>query len=89
VFALALESALGFSVVLDDGGKPIAGRARVVREISLADAASCGLTAGFGLEITELTEIDRARCRRKRLRVACWVREKLPDGVRMIEEVRE
>jgi hypothetical protein len=59
--ALDLHAHLNFSVVLDDGSAPIAGRARVVRAISEADASEAGLVAGFGLEIVEMTEPDRMR----------------------------
>ena len=53
---------LNFSIVLDDGGAPIAGRAKVVRTISDdRSAARAGSHAGFGLGIVEMTEADRMR----------------------------
>jgi hypothetical protein len=58
---LELGTSPGFSVVLDDGGTPIAGRVRVVRDISESEARACGLTAGFGLSIFEIAEADRMR----------------------------
>ena len=38
---------MSFSVVLDDGGAPIAGRAKVVRQIAESEAQACGLAAGL------------------------------------------
>ena len=61
VFPLALESTLNFSMVLDDAGGPIAGRAKVVRTISEPEAKSCGLAPGFGLNVTEMGDADRMR----------------------------
>lgn len=58
---LAMDSALNFSIVLDDGDKPIAGRAKVVRHITEADAATCGLVAGYGLHITDMSDSDLGR----------------------------
>jgi hypothetical protein len=58
---LEVGSTLTFSVVLDDGTSPIAGRARVVRQIKDHEAKSCGLSAGFGLTITSMSEADRMR----------------------------
>ncbi|CAN5511965.1 hypothetical protein BH11MYX1_BH11MYX1_12510 [soil metagenome] len=54
VLALALETVLNFSAVLDDGGGPIAGRAKVVRELTEVEADSVGLAPGFGLSIVEM-----------------------------------
>lgn len=59
--ALELGSTLTFSVVLDDGTAPIAGRARVVRQIKDVEAKACGLSAGFGLVIVSMSEADRMR----------------------------
>ncbi|HEU0035863.1 MAG TPA: PilZ domain-containing protein [Kofleriaceae bacterium] len=61
VHALALDSALNFSAVLDDGGAPISGRARVVRQVVEAEARSCGLTPGYGLRITDMGDDDLTR----------------------------
>ena len=59
---IALErGSLSFSVVLDDGAAPIAGRAKVVRQIGETEAQACGLAAGFGLTILDMGEADRAR----------------------------
>lgn len=58
---LDLDATLNFSVVLDDGSAPIAGRAKVIRRITEAEARTCGLAAGFGLGITEMSEADRMR----------------------------
>ena len=61
VHALALDSTLGFSVVLDDGEAPISGRAKVVRRIGEAEARTCGITPGYGLHITNMPVPDLAR----------------------------
>jgi hypothetical protein len=58
---LTLDAVVNFSVVLDDSGPPIAGRAKVVRQIGEADAKTCGLAPGFGLHIVEMSDTDRAR----------------------------
>ncbi len=59
---VALEpGALNFSVVLDDGGAPIAGRARVVRVIGESEAQACGLAQGYGFSIVDMTAYDRER----------------------------
>jgi hypothetical protein len=52
---------LNFSVVLDDGGAPIAGRARVVRVIGESEAQACGLAQGYGFSIVDMTAYDRER----------------------------
>ena len=59
--ALELESLLNFSVILDDGGAPIAGRGQVVRQITADEAGRCGLAPGFGIGIVEMGEADRMR----------------------------
>jgi hypothetical protein len=61
--AVPLEtgSTLTFSIMLDDGTSPIAGRARVVRQIKDAEAKECGLLVGFGLLIVSMSEADRMR----------------------------
>lgn len=58
---LEMGTIANFSVVLDDGGAPIGGRARVVRKITDAEARTCGLAPGFGLEIVDMSEADRMR----------------------------
>jgi len=59
--ALTLRSTVNFSSVLDDGEAPIVGRAKVVRHITEAEARAAGLAAGFGLQIIDMGEADRAR----------------------------
>jgi PilZ domain len=58
---LALDQDMMFSAVLDDGASPISGHARVVRHITDADERACGLIAGWGLNIVEMSDEDRAR----------------------------
>jgi hypothetical protein len=58
---LAMDSSLNFSIVLDDGEKPIAGRAKVVRHITEADAHACGLMPGYGLHIVDMNDSDLGR----------------------------
>lgn len=48
-------------VPIDVGDPPIELRARVARAISSADAVKRGLTAGYGLEIVDMSEGDRVR----------------------------
>jgi hypothetical protein len=59
--ALILGTTLNFSTVLDDGGAPISGRAKIVRHITEVEARSCGLAAGYGLYISEMGQDDRTR----------------------------
>jgi hypothetical protein len=59
--SLELGASVGFSIVLDDGSAPIAGRAKVVRLIGDKEAKLCGIAAGFGLAIIEMSEADRMR----------------------------
>jgi len=59
--ALQVDSTVSFSVTLDDGSSPISGGARVVRAIGDAEARECGLEAGFGLELCQMSEADRMR----------------------------
>ncbi|MBL0215342.1 MAG: PilZ domain-containing protein [Myxococcales bacterium] len=59
--ALAMNTIVNFSAVLDDGEAPAAGRARVVRHITEADARAGGLSPGYGLKITEMGDADRER----------------------------
>ncbi len=58
---VVVETSVSFSVVLDDGGAPVAGRARVVRHVNDATARTAGLTAGYGLLIVEMGDADRVR----------------------------
>jgi hypothetical protein len=58
---LTLDTDMMFSAVLDDGGSAISGRARCVRHITDADARACGLVPGWGLNIVEMADEDRAR----------------------------
>ncbi|MCX5747273.1 MAG: PilZ domain-containing protein [Proteobacteria bacterium] len=67
--ALALDSSLSFSAVLDDGQAPISGRARVVRHITEATARTAGLAVGYGLHFLETSEVDRLRWLRFMARV--------------------
>jgi hypothetical protein len=59
--ALEVDSTCSFSIVVDDGGEAVAGRARVVRQLEESAAATCGQAAGFGLAISEISEADRPR----------------------------
>jgi len=61
VLALTVDTTCNFSVVLDDGGGPIAGRAKIVRQLGEQEAAACGLAPGFGLSILDMGDIDRKR----------------------------
>jgi hypothetical protein len=58
---LQLEDVVSFSVTLDDGSAQISGRARVVRRIGEAEANETGLDAGYGLELSDMSEADRMR----------------------------
>ncbi|MBV8761514.1 MAG: PilZ domain-containing protein [Deltaproteobacteria bacterium] len=59
--AIDLDSTLNFSLVLDDGGAPIAGRGKVVRKITADEATKCGLQAGYGITITDMADSERMR----------------------------
>jgi len=61
VHALTVDATASFTIVLDDTSAPISGRARVVRQIEVAEAHLCGLVAGFGLHIVEISDADRER----------------------------
>ncbi|HET9987702.1 MAG TPA: PilZ domain-containing protein, partial [Kofleriaceae bacterium] len=61
VVALTIDTVLNFSVVLDDGNGPVAGRAKVVRRLTDVEAAACGLAAGFGLSVVEMGTGDEQR----------------------------
>ena len=60
-FVLDRGSITNFSIALDDDHGSIAGRARVVRHIADSMAKACGVSAGYGLGITEMSDADRAR----------------------------
>ncbi len=59
--ALAINTVVSFSSVLDDGEAPVSGRGRVVRHITDAEARACGLSPGYGLNVTEMGDADRVR----------------------------
>lgn len=59
--ALAMGSTVSFSSVLDDGGAPVNGRAKVIRHITEAEARAQGLAPGYGLSITDMGDDARAR----------------------------
>ncbi|MFT3693944.1 MAG: PilZ domain-containing protein [Kofleriaceae bacterium] len=61
VASLAIDTVLNFSAVIDDGGGPVAGRAKVVRQLTEQEAAACGLAPGFGLSIVDMSQDDRVR----------------------------
>ncbi|HEY6038411.1 MAG TPA: PilZ domain-containing protein, partial [Kofleriaceae bacterium] len=63
VVALSLDTVLNFSVVLDDGQGPVAGRAKVVRHLTAEEAAACGLSSGFGLSVVDMGTSDEQRWR--------------------------
>ena len=58
---LEVNTTLTFSIVLDDGTSPIAGRARVVRQVKEVEAKACGLAPGYGVLIVSMSEADRMR----------------------------
>lgn len=59
--ALTISATVTFSSVLDDGGAPVNGRAKVIRHITEADARAQGLAPGYGLSITEMGDDARVR----------------------------
>jgi hypothetical protein len=61
IHALTLDAHLTFSAVLDDSLPPVSGHARVVRNITEADARASGLSPGYGLAILEMTDLERER----------------------------
>jgi hypothetical protein len=61
VHALTLDAHVTFSAVLDDNQPPVSGHARVVRNISEAEARNGGLSPGYGLVILEMVEPERER----------------------------
>ncbi len=58
---LARDTAVSFSIVLDDGGGPVSGHARVVRYLDEVAARSSGLAPGYGLQLADLAGADRER----------------------------
>jgi hypothetical protein len=60
---LVLDTTVNFSSVLEDGGSPIVGRARVVRQITEIEARTCGLSAGYGLRLVDMGDTDHERWR--------------------------
>lgn len=61
IHALSLDANVNFSCVIDDGQAPLSGRAKVVRHVSAANAQTCGLVAGYGLKLVDMSEADRSR----------------------------
>lgn len=59
--ALTLDVHLTYSVVLDDGREPVSGRAKIARQVAEPEARDAGLAAGYGLELLESSDADRAR----------------------------
>jgi hypothetical protein len=60
-FALDLDTIVSFSIVLEEGGTPIAGRTKIVRQIGEDDAKTLGIEPGYGLSIVDMTHLDRER----------------------------
>ncbi|MBS1123226.1 MAG: hypothetical protein H6Q90_5454 [Deltaproteobacteria bacterium] len=58
---LMMETTLTFSTLLDDGGPPITGYAKVVRQVQEPAARACGLVPGYGLHITDIREQSLTR----------------------------
>jgi hypothetical protein len=61
VHPLTLDAHVTFSAVLDDNLPPVSGHARVVRNITEAEARTSGLSSGYGLVILEMSEVERER----------------------------
>lgn len=59
--ALEVGTTCTFSIVVDDDGPVVTGRAQVVRQLDEQHAAACGVCPGFGLAIVEMTDLDRRR----------------------------
>jgi len=59
--SLEVDSHVTFSVVLDDGGTPISGRTRVIRQIAESEAKTAGLSPGYGIAIVDMPVADRDR----------------------------
>jgi hypothetical protein len=70
VHPLTLDAHVTFSAVLDDNQPPVSGHARVVRNITEADAQDTGLWPGYGLVILEMADPERERWSRFLRRVA-------------------
>jgi hypothetical protein len=70
VHPLSLDAHVTFSAVLDDNQPPVSGHARVVRNITEADALDAGLWPGYGLVILEMADPERERWSRFLRRVA-------------------
>jgi PilZ domain len=66
---LMLEGNIGFSTVLDDQVTSVSGRCQVVRQVEAVEAKQRGMRAGYGMEITELSEPDRLAWERFVVRV--------------------
>lgn len=71
---------LSFSAVLEDGGAPIVGRARVVRHVTEEDARRRALMTGFGLEIADMNGDDKVRWRGFLARVAMRCEKRILVG---------
>jgi hypothetical protein len=63
IVALEVATQVSFSALLDDGGAPVAGRAKVIRQITDDEARSGGLWAGYGLTISDMPAPDLVRWR--------------------------
>jgi hypothetical protein len=61
VHALALDTDVTFTAVLDDSGPPVCGRARVVRFVDADEARVCAAASGYGLQLLDMMAPDRAR----------------------------
>ena len=59
--ALPLDSVITWSSLIDDHGPPISGRAKVVRHVSEVEATALALSAGFGVQIIDMSDTDRER----------------------------
>jgi len=70
VHPLSLDAHVTFSAVLDDNQPPVSGHARVIRNITEADAQDTGLWPGYGLVILEMADPERERWSRFLRRVA-------------------
>ncbi|HEX3758371.1 MAG TPA: hypothetical protein VHW23_06675 [Kofleriaceae bacterium] len=72
IHPLSLDAHVTFSAVLDDSQPPVSGHARVVRNITAADADAldAGLSPGYGLIILEMADPERERWSRFLRRVA-------------------
>ncbi len=58
---LQRDSILNFAIALDDGAAPVSGKAKVVRYINETMSKACGIAAGYGLVVVEMSESDRMR----------------------------